>query len=236
MKLILLLIPLISFASLKIKDGKVLPLVLENYPLERFVEDYAIGFKKTILTSKIVSKSKKKINLSLSQPVTLDDFEKMFITVLESRGLAVVAEKSFMRIIETRDVRYTPSDFYTSKNYPKDNSFVLVVHQLRNPLSNEISRNMRPFMSRYGRIISFNDSHTIVISDKGVNISKIFEIVDSLDNKETLDKLINKKSKKNKKNPLSRKENIELEEEKLKIEKELITRKIEHLKNNKGER
>jgi general secretion pathway protein D len=232
---VLLLLPTLVFGSLNIIDGQVQPINFKDYPLDQFVEDYAIGFKKTLLAG-VLGKKDAKVNFKLGKPISMDSFEKMFITVLDSHGLSIVEDKSFTRIIYSRDVRYTPTTFYTSDSFPKDNRQILVYHKLKNPLAKSITRNMRPFMSRYGRIINFNDGHSIIIADRGKQIHKLLEIMDSLDNEKAVNNLAKLGFKKRSKDKYKRLENSELEEEKLKIERELIKRKINLLETAKGER
>jgi general secretion pathway protein D len=223
----------LAVAKITIKDGKVQPINFKNYPLDQFIEDYAVGFKKTLLMSGFDKKGTQ-VNFNLKDSVSLDSFEKMFITVIASHGLSLVEDKSFARIISTRDVRYTPTEFYTSDSFPKDNRQVLVYHEMKNPLANSITRNMRPFMSRYGRIINFNDGHSVIISDRGAQVGNILEFINTLDNKKAVDVLAKSGVKKRSRNKYKRFENSELEEEKLKIEQELLKRKLRLLETSKG--
>jgi type II secretory pathway component GspD/PulD (secretin) len=232
---LLILFSVSAFAELTIKDGMVQPINFQNYPLEQFIEDYAAGFKKTLLMSSL-GKDDAKINFNLKKSISLDSFERMFITVLGAHSLTLVEDKSFARVIASRDTRYTPSEFYTSKNFPKENRYILVFHELKNPLAKSITRNMRPFLSRYGRIINFNDAHSIVISDRGEQIGNLIEIINSLDNKKAVQELAKLGIKKKSKNKYTRFENSELEEEQIKIEQEILKRKLNLLETAKGER
>lgn len=232
---LVMLLPVLAFARLEIKDDMVQPIEFKNYPLEQFIEDYAIGLKKTLLASGL-GKQDAKVNFKLGKAISTNLYEKMFITVLGAHSLSLVEDKSFARVVATRELRYTPTEFYTSNSFPKDNNQILVYHQLKNPLANDITRNMRPFLSRYGRIISFDDGHSIIISDRGEQVASLLKLVDALDNKKAVNHLAKMGVKKREKNKYKNLENSDLEEEKLKIEKELINRKINLLKTAKGER
>lgn len=227
---LLLLIPSFCLASGMQKEAsQVLPLKLVDYPIEKFIGDYARLMNKTIITDKRgLQKSKARINLTVNKKTNVQDFAKMFYTIIESHGFTAVTEGSLLRIINTRDIRYTPTKLYDSSDFPKTDEYILVLHKLKNPLANEITRNMRPFMSRYGRIIDFSDAHSITIQDRGSNINRLIHLIDSLDNEKSVDRLKKNvrlgKAKRNKKNSKESKEDLEikiLRYQKMKLEKEL---------------
>ena len=179
-----------------------------------------------------------KVNFSIANAITLEDFNKMFATVLSTQGLAVIEDDSFLRVIKERDTRYTPSSFYTSDNYPNNDQYILVKHDLKNPLAYEITRNMRPFLSRYARIINFNDGHTIILSEKGHNTKRIIDIINNLDNKFNLEKFIANKEARRKRNK-KKDENVDidiLKMEKKMLQKEILELKTSNKKSGKGRR
>ncbi len=225
--LILLLLPVLSYSKIKIVNGMVQPMKYENVSIESFLADYAQALDITLLSGKLSTKNKK-VNFSISKELPLKSFKEMFLTILSSKGYAVVKDKSFSRVISSRDIRYGGGEFYTSSDFPRDDRYVMVFHELRNPLAHSIARNMRPFMSRYGRIINFNDGHSIVIHDRGDQIDKILGIMSKLDNKKSIQTLAKLGVKKKKKRySLDSKSLDELKVEKLKLEEEILKRKIE---------
>ena len=227
---LLLLLPTLCLAAgMKKESNHVLPLKFTNYPIEKFVADYANLMEKTILVDKRqLQKNKSKVNLILNKKTNLQTFAKMFYTIIESHGFTAVPEGSFLRIISTRDIRYTPTKLYESDEFPKTDEYIFVLHKLKNPLAGEITRNMRPFMSRYGRIIDFNDAHSIAIQDRGSNINRLISLIDNLDNSKSLKRLKKNvrlgKTKKRKKRTKESKEELEikiLKLQKMKLEDDL---------------
>lgn len=223
---LLLLLPEICFANIQKEASMILPIIFKDYPLQRFVSDYAQVSEKTIISeSETLKRSKRKVNLVINSKINIQDFSKMFFTILESNGFTAIQEGSFVRIINTRDIRYSPTKLYESKEFPKTDEYIFVVHQLKNPLAGEITRNMRPFLSRYGRIIDFNDSHSIAVQDRGKNIERLIDLMNNLDNPKSIDRLKkNIKLGKKKRSKEESKEDLELKILKLqkaKLEKEL---------------
>ncbi len=227
---LILLVPSIVFAGFSLKDGKVQPFLLDNQDMKTFISNYANAIKKPLLVDKKTIKGK--VNFSIENEISLEDFQKMFVTVLSTQGITVVEDEAFLRVISERDIRYNPAKFYTSEKYPHNDQYILVKHDLRNPLASEITRNMRPFLSRYGRIINFNDGHTLILSEKGNNISRIIEIVDNLDNKVNLEDFIaNKEARKKRK----MKEDKDVDIEILKMEKKMLQKEILKLKTSNSD-
>ena len=197
MKIIsLLFLPILCFAKFSIQDGMIQPFELDNLEIKTFISDYAEIVKKPLLVGR--DSLKGKVTFSTFNPISLEDFSKMFVTVLGTQGLTLVEEDSFLRVIQERDVRYVPNQFYSDNTYPKNDQFILYRHELKNPLSNEISRNMRPFLSRYGRVMSYNDGHTIILAEKANNLTRLLSIIDKMDRDFDLDKFIGQKLKRNK--------------------------------------
>ena len=215
---LILFLPTLCWGKIQLAEDKILPLKMDNYPIEKFISDYADVMGKTILVDKDVNR--KEINLTLNQAVHTNDFEKMFLTILESHGYAVLEEGSFLKVIHSRDVRYTPTPLFDSTDFPTTDQYILVFHKLKNPLASEITRNMRPFMSRYGRIIDFNDAHSIAVQDIGKNIARLLSLIDALDNPKSLERLKkNIKLGKHKKHNNKGESKEELEIEILKLQK-----------------
>jgi type II secretory pathway component GspD/PulD (secretin) len=229
---ILLLIPTVALAKFTLKDKMIQPFQLNNQNMREFITDYADIVEKPLLVNKKTIKGK--VNFSIVNPISLEDFHKMFLTVLSSQGIAVVEDEAFLRVISERDVRYTPSKLYMSDNFPKSDQHIMVKYDLKNPLANEISRNIRPFISRYGRIISFNNGHTLIISDKGNNINRILKVVNSLDHKFDLEAYIaNKELRRKRKEKAQKIDEVEaLQLENMILKKEM--KKLKKVTNEAG--
>jgi type II secretory pathway component GspD/PulD (secretin) len=220
---LLLLLPVIAFAKISVKEGMVQPFSVKKYSIVEFVKDYAFVTGKPVLSEELKD-SQGGITFDLNTPISIADFEKMFYTIIESKGYSALIDGSFVRIIYSRDIRYMPSDFYKSEEVPNIDRFVMVIHKLKNPVASSITRNMRPFLSRYGRIIDFGDEHSIAINDTGSNINRLLKIISNLDNKDSLERIMKSGSKRKKDTTKTKVEKLELE--KLELERELLKIKV----------
>ena len=111
----------------------------------------------------------------------VESIDKLFSQLLFNYGYTRVpsVNNSWM-IIASRDIRYNPTPLLDSQKdeIPNNYDFVMASYQLKNKFqANTITRAFRPFMSRYGRIISMEGSGKVVIQDTGVNINRLISLV-----------------------------------------------------------
>ena len=124
---------------------------------------------------------KGKGSITAPTPITVGDAWKAYLTALNMSGYAMVKSGAFYKIINARDLRYTPTKIYTGTYTPDTENFMMRVITLKNISSKEISRNFRPFMSRYGRIIDIEQTNSIIIADTGQNINRVVQLIKFLD-------------------------------------------------------
>ncbi len=124
---------------------------------------------------------KGKVSITAPTPITVGDAWKAYLTALNMSGYAMVKSGAFYKIINARDLRYTPTKIYTGTYTPDTENFMMRVITLKNISVKEISRNFRPFMSRYGRIIDIEQTNSIIIADTGQNINRIVKLIKFLD-------------------------------------------------------
>jgi len=124
---------------------------------------------------------KGKVSITAPSPITVGDAWKAYLAALNMAGYTLVKSGAFYKIINSRDVRYVPTEIYTGSYTPDTESHMMKVLSLKNVDAGEISRNFRPFMSRYGRIIDIKQTNTIIISDTGSNIARLERLIKFLD-------------------------------------------------------
>ena len=124
---------------------------------------------------------KGKVSISAPTPITVGDAWKAYLAALNMAGYTLVKAGAFYKIINARDVRYVPTKIYTGGYTPDTEAHIMKVMTLRHVDAAEISRNFRPFMSRYGRIIDLKQTNTVIISDTGSNIARLVTLIKFLD-------------------------------------------------------
>jgi len=124
---------------------------------------------------------KGKVSITAPTAITVGDAWKAYLSALNMAGYTIVKSGAFYKIINARDVRYVPTKIYTGAYTPNTEAHMMKILSLKNVDASEISRNFRPFMSRYGRIIDIKQTNTIIISDTGANIARLEKLIKFLD-------------------------------------------------------
>jgi len=124
---------------------------------------------------------KGKVSIIAPSPITVGDAWKAYLTALNMANYSLVKSGAFYKVINARDIRYTPTKIYTGNYTPDTENYVMRVMPLKHVSAAEIARNFRPFMTRYGRIIDIKQTNTIIVADTGSNINRLAKMVKFLD-------------------------------------------------------
>lgn len=221
--LILLLLSTHVYAGLKVLNGEVQPFTNTKYPIKEFIKDYAELTKLNVTYPANMIKDKETVHIQLATKSTVDEFKVLFYESLASLGYTPMEDQSLLWIYNTRDVRYAASPVRTDQNFPKDASYSTVIYKLKYPLSSEVCRNIRPFISRYGRVIDLSDAKTILFHDRGDNTARLLKTIESMDTDTAYKSILSFKPKKDEDegNPLKEKI-VELELDKKILEKKYM--------------
>ncbi len=124
---------------------------------------------------------KGKVSIIAPTPITVGDAWKAYLAALNMAGYSLIKTGAFYKVINSRDIRYTPTKIYTGNYTPDTENYVMRVISLKHVSAAEIARNFRPFMSRYGRIIDLKQTNTVIIADTGSNINRLAKMIKFLD-------------------------------------------------------
>lgn len=91
-------------------------------------------------------------------------------------------EKNSFRIIPTREVRYEAVPMKENLNeIPKNHDHYMYTTKIKHVNAEDIGRNFRPFMTKYGRLMEIRKGNKIIISDTGINIHRLAKLITQLD-------------------------------------------------------
>ncbi len=124
---------------------------------------------------------KGKVSIVAPTPITVGDAWKAYLTALNMNGYSLVKSGSFYKIVNSRDIRYTPTKIYTGTYTPDTENYVMRIIALKNVNSTEVTRSFRPFMTRYGRMIEIKQTNTIIVQDTGDNINRLVRLIKFID-------------------------------------------------------
>lgn len=176
----------IAFAGtlVKVKDGY--KIINKKFELASIAEDYAKILGYALIVD---AKMNDKINAYGPRIIKADQLDLFVSAILNSRGYTLLINNKIKQIevINSRDIRYKGGSVIKEiKNVPNTYNYFQFVMNLMYVNSNEVSRNLRPFISRYGRVISEKNANTIIIADSGRNIHRIHGLIKKLDTAEFL--------------------------------------------------
>lgn len=196
MKVLLIFMFLMSnaFASIRSEGESILPFQRKGYPLKELIKDYAEALKINVSYPEyLLKKDDSKIDIYIHDKTSFAHFSTLFKSILNSRGYSLIQENGFQWIAQAEEMRYIPSEFYANQKFPNDETFVTALFRLKYPIAPDITRNLRPFLSRFGRVVNFPDGRSIVLHDKGDNIHKLIEAINFMDTEKVYKFALNKK-------------------------------------------
>lgn len=153
----------------------------QDFSIEEVIEEYA-----AIKGYSLIVDGKLKGQSSLFGPKIIKSSElDLFVTsLLSDAGYSLLANDEIKQfeIIYSRDVRYKGGKVTNDINQvPENYNFYQFVMKLKYVDSHDIARNLRPFISRYGRVIDEKNANTIILADTGKNIHRIYNLIKKLD-------------------------------------------------------
>jgi general secretion pathway protein D len=159
------------------------PEIVENFDFENVsVVDLTKHMQKLTGINLIIEKELKgKISISASSAITVGDAWRAYLTALNINGYTLVKSGAFYKIVQSRDIRYTPTKIYTGDYVPDTENYIMKIIPLQNISSAEVTRSFRPFMSRYGRILDLKQTNTLIVQDTGDNINRLSRLIRFID-------------------------------------------------------
>ncbi len=229
--LLLLLLSANAQAALKVENGEILPFTNTKYALVEFIKDYSSLMNLNVTYPKDLFQTSETLHVQLTTKVTTAELKKIFYESLHNLGYTPLEDTNVLFLNRTRDIRYLPTKVFIDRSFPKDATYSTVIYRLRYPLSSDIARNLRPFLSRYGRVVDLSDAKTLVINDTGENVERLLQTIAGLDSEKAYESLLNYTPKPGPEEPSPLKEKIiDLE-----MDKKLLEKKIIELKGSSNE-
>ena len=124
---------------------------------------------------------KGRISIVSNQSITVGDAWKAFLTALDVNGFTIIPSGKYLRIARQRDAKDKQIKTYTGDFTPDTDVYITRVLPLKYINAEETARVFRNFMPPNTRIIAYDQTNTLIITDTGSNIKKIVDMVQLLD-------------------------------------------------------
>ena len=124
---------------------------------------------------------KGRISIVTNSPVTIGDAWRAFLTALDMNGFAMIPSGKYIRIARQRDARDKQLKTFTGEYAPDTDALITRLFPLKYLSAEEVARNFRSFMPANSRIIPYEQTNTVIVTDTGSNISKLSKLLEILD-------------------------------------------------------
>jgi general secretion pathway protein D len=152
-----------------------------NFP-DADIMDIAKALGKLTGKNFILDKDVKgRITIISNSPITVGDAWKAFLTALDINGFALIPSGKYIRIARQRDARDKQLKTYTGEFSPDTDALITRVFPLKYINAEEVARTFRSFMPANSRIIPYEQTNTVIVTDTGSNIAKLNKMLELLD-------------------------------------------------------
>jgi len=124
---------------------------------------------------------KGKITIISNSAITVTDAWKAFLTALDINGFALIPSGKYIRIARQRDARDKQLKTYAGDYAPDTDALITRIFPLKYLSADEVARNFRSFMPANARIIPYDQTNTVIVTDTGSNITKLSRLLEILD-------------------------------------------------------
>lgn len=124
---------------------------------------------------------KGRISLISNSPVSVGDAWRAFLTALDMSGFALIPSGKYLRIARNRDARDKQLKTYTGDFSPNTDALVTRIFSLKYISAEEVARTFRSFMPANSRIMSYDQTNSVIVTDTGANIQKLAKMLEILD-------------------------------------------------------
>ncbi len=152
-----------------------------NFP-DADILDIAKTLGKLVGKNFILDKEVKgRVTIISNAPITCGDAWKAFLTALDINGFALIPSGKYVRIARQRDARDKQLKTYTGDYSPDTDALITRLFPLKYLSAEEVARNFRSFMPANSRIIPYEQTNTVIVTDTGSNIAKLAKLLEILD-------------------------------------------------------
>ncbi len=184
MKLFILMFFIVSTSSATVleRDGNGFRLTRNKFSARELLKDYS---------------ALSELNLSVSPDFTDQTFEihgnrklsremvEGFVSrIMDISGNAFIVkpQSPFVEVISARDARYATVPVYEDESMiPYNDNYIQFNFRLKHADPADLARNMRPFLSRYGRVVDVKHARTVHLMDNASNVRRLIQISKIID-------------------------------------------------------
>lgn len=124
---------------------------------------------------------KGKVTIISNSPITVTDAWRAYLTALEIKGFAHIPSGKYVRIARKRDARDKQISTYTGEASPDSDALITRIFPLKYISAEDVQRVFRNFLPAEARIVPYEQTNTVIVTDSGSNIAKLAKMLELLD-------------------------------------------------------
>jgi len=124
---------------------------------------------------------KGRVSIVSNSPISVGDAWRAFLTALDMNNFALIPSGKYIRIARQRDARDKQLRTYTGETSPDTDALITRVFSLKYINAEEVTRTFRPLVPPNSRILSYEQTNTVIVTDTGANIAKLAKMLELLD-------------------------------------------------------
>jgi len=124
---------------------------------------------------------KGEVTIISHRPVTVPEAYEAFLSSLEVSGYTTVTVGNTVKIVNAQDAANAPLRVNEGGNIPYTDNYVTQIFQLENVTVSDIMSVAKSMAGKRASIIAYAPTNTLIITDSGVNIRRMWTVVSKLD-------------------------------------------------------
>ena len=121
------------------------------------------------------------VNLISSTPMSANEFNQAFLSILQVNGFVAVPTGSIIKIVPDANVRTMAMNDLPERVSNTSDEMVTQVVTIRNTSAAQLTQVLRPLVAQYGHLVSVPGSNSLIISDRANNVARILKIIERVD-------------------------------------------------------
>jgi general secretion pathway protein D len=115
------------------------------------------------------------------QPVTVAEAYEAFLSAMEMSGYTTVTVGKVTKVVTLGDASSAPLRVYEGGDVPYTDNFVTQIVQLNNVSVSDISSVVKELAGKSAKVIAYQPTNTLIITDAATNIRRVYRIISQLD-------------------------------------------------------
>jgi general secretion pathway protein D len=155
--------------TINMKDADILAFVqwASQYTTKHIIVDPRVKGSITVISNAAVKK---------------EEAFQIFLSVLEVHGFTAIETEDSIKILPSAEAKESEVPLASDKKPGKGDEMVVRIIKIKNISAQQLVTFLRPLIPQVGYLAAYNESNSLLITDRAANIDRIIQIIQSIDN------------------------------------------------------